>query len=114
MPVTLVSSLTTRFHLRGRGVRVSSAIGGRNVVAILGAGPIGNGREDGTGGGGGAECECEDVEGWEGGCAEGECGCAVGTWAVRDERQCSSVLGTSTSCILPAVAVPARFLREES
>ena len=58
MPVTEVSSLIPRDHFRGRGDRVSSAVVGRNVVAILGAGPMGKGREERAGGGGGAECEC--------------------------------------------------------
>lgn len=47
----LISTLSTLFHLLGRGVLVSNARGGRKAVAILGAGPIGKGRDEGTGGG---------------------------------------------------------------
>lgn len=50
-PEILMNCLSILFHFLGRGVLVSSASGGRNAVAILGAGPIGNAREEGMGGG---------------------------------------------------------------
>lgn len=46
----LVNSLTFFVHARGRGVLLSSTMGGKNAVAILGGAPMGNAR-DAAGGG---------------------------------------------------------------
>lgn len=50
IPVILVNSLTFFVHARGRGVLLSSTMGGKNAVAILGGAPMGNAR-DAAGGG---------------------------------------------------------------